>query len=199
MNLSKLPVASAINAEHEACIRSGKAFIEHAMNAGKLLIEQKARVAHGEWGDWLAANIAFSESVAQRYMRLARHPEIVEQAKASRATDLSVRAALQAMASPEKQTGASTDASDRLDELETKIDAALWKVSQVGRAFAKIRDGELWRQSDKSSFEEYCKANHHSVKLSEDENERWIVGLMELADTGELPIDLFEIAEKLSA
>lgn len=40
-----------------------------AVEMGRLLLEAKALVPHGEWGTWLEANVDFSESKAQTLMR----------------------------------------------------------------------------------------------------------------------------------
>lgn len=68
-----LPVlAEEIQAAHEACRRSIKSAVEHAIEAGRCLTEAKLLVQHGGWEDWLQANVpAISVRTAQRYMRAA--------------------------------------------------------------------------------------------------------------------------------
>lgn len=46
--------------------------IEIAIECGKLLIEQKAKLGHGNWLNWCKANLEFSADTAERYMRLYR-------------------------------------------------------------------------------------------------------------------------------
>lgn len=45
------------------------AVVVSSIEIGRLLLEAKAIVPHGEWGAWLAANVDFSESKAQSLMR----------------------------------------------------------------------------------------------------------------------------------
>lgn len=45
------------------------AVVVSSIEIGRLLLEAKALVHHGEWGAWLAANVDFSESKAQSLMR----------------------------------------------------------------------------------------------------------------------------------
>ena len=45
---------------------------EHAIEAGRLLVDAKAAVAHGEWSAWLKANCSLGERSAQRYMQIFR-------------------------------------------------------------------------------------------------------------------------------
>jgi hypothetical protein len=51
------------------------------LEIGRLLIEAKEQVGHGEWGKWLSVNVAYSEDTAQNYMKLANgyssNPELV--------------------------------------------------------------------------------------------------------------------------
>lgn len=61
-----------IKAEHAACEQSVKAGLVHALNVGQVLNQIKPRLGHGKWGDWLKANIPFSERTARYYMHLDR-------------------------------------------------------------------------------------------------------------------------------
>jgi hypothetical protein len=92
-------LAAEINHHHrqaEAALRSG---LEHALEAGRLLIEAKSRCVHGTWGLWLADNFEGSARTAQAYMRVAdRWPEL--QAKAQDSADLSLDGALKLLAAP---------------------------------------------------------------------------------------------------
>ena len=45
---------------------------DHAIRAGKLLLEAKIAVPHGHFEEWQAANCRFSLRSAQLYMQLAR-------------------------------------------------------------------------------------------------------------------------------
>jgi hypothetical protein len=45
---------------------------ERAIAVGHMLIEAKALVKHGQWADWLHANVNMSERTARRYIQLAR-------------------------------------------------------------------------------------------------------------------------------
>src|SRR4051812_42211679 len=68
-----LPVLAAlIRAEHEATSAALKSSVDHGSAVGKLLIEAKAKVPHGQWLPWLKANCAMPERTARDYMRLAR-------------------------------------------------------------------------------------------------------------------------------
>lgn len=45
--------------------------LRSAIEIGKRLIEAKALVAHGEWGQWLTEHVEYSQSTANNFMRVA--------------------------------------------------------------------------------------------------------------------------------
>jgi Protein of unknown function (DUF3102) len=49
--------------------------LERAIAAGKLLLEAKALVKHGEWLPWLESHCQIPERTVQHYMRLAKHED----------------------------------------------------------------------------------------------------------------------------
>jgi hypothetical protein len=75
-------LATEIRKEHEAAERDWSSAVEHAISAGRLLIEAKAKVRHGEWLPWLENNFPASEDTAHNYMRLARNSERVRNLEA---------------------------------------------------------------------------------------------------------------------
>jgi hypothetical protein len=82
-------LAARINAEHEACASTLKRGLQHAIAAGRLLIEAKDKLKHGGWMRWLRENCQVPERTAQAYMRVARTFGTLEQANTQRVADLS--------------------------------------------------------------------------------------------------------------
>ena len=85
----------AITAEILDAKRAGG---EAILTIGRGLMEAKALLPHGEWLPWLEEKVEFSESSAQRFMRLAR-----EWSNPSTLTDLGASKALQLLALPEAE------------------------------------------------------------------------------------------------
>ena len=65
-------LAAQINEHHRLAYRYATKAIEHARQAGELLIKAKFEIPHGGWLPWLEANCDVGEREAQRYMRLSR-------------------------------------------------------------------------------------------------------------------------------
>ena len=94
-------LAARIRSEHEASTAAMRRGCEHAINAGRLLIEAKAQIQHGQWLPWLQEHCHVSERTAQLYMRLARHePEL--KANPQGVADLTVSGAVELLAPPKR-------------------------------------------------------------------------------------------------
>jgi hypothetical protein len=92
-------LAEQINAAHAAATSALTQGLQHAITTGRLLIEAKKAVPHGEWLSWLAANCTVSERTSQAYMRVAKgFGGIGDEAKAQLVADLSFRDALEMLA-----------------------------------------------------------------------------------------------------
>ncbi len=95
-------LAGRINAEHAACQMAALDALEHAMNAGDLLLQAKAVHKRGTWLAWLGDNFEGSVRTAQVYMRLSRDRILLEAAKTQSAAHLSISGALEALVAPPK-------------------------------------------------------------------------------------------------
>jgi hypothetical protein len=91
-------LAIRINAEHKAASEALTQGLQRAIAAGRLLIEAKAAIPHGEWLSWLASNCAVSERTAQAYMRVAKGFAGIDETKSAAVADLSFRDALNSLA-----------------------------------------------------------------------------------------------------
>jgi hypothetical protein len=134
-------LATRIRAAH-AVVGSA---MQHAIEAGQLLIEAKKQVPHGAWLSWLEEKCEISERTAQAYMRIARQLEQLEDAKAQRVADLSFRDALKQFARTARAVKvlSPSDLETVLTETETTSDTAV--IPDVAqrlinqRQFEKIR------------------------------------------------------------
>jgi hypothetical protein len=61
-----------INEAHTRALENAGKAIGYAIACGKMLLEAKDKVPHGQWLPWLRNNIKFSERSAQGYMRIAQ-------------------------------------------------------------------------------------------------------------------------------
>ena len=99
-NLAPVPtlddLAQKINEHHDEAKNAMKKGLEHAIAAGRLLLEAKEMVPHGKWLPWLEANCTVADRTAQLYMRVSRESKTIE-AKYATVADLTLRDGLKAL------------------------------------------------------------------------------------------------------
>jgi hypothetical protein len=98
-------LAAQINAEHQACQAAITSGLQHAVAAGRLLLQAKARLTHGRWRPWLQEHFTGAERTAQAYMRVARGAPHLAEGNPQRVADLSYREALRSLAAPRAPNG----------------------------------------------------------------------------------------------
>jgi hypothetical protein len=118
-------LAADIRALHAGIRRSAEQAARDTIEAGKLLIEAKAGLAHGEWESWLRQNCDLSARTARRYMAIARSglkPAVV--------ADLGLTAAATAMT------------QERLEIARLRrLGRGTWRnLLEIGRHFGAVRD-----------------------------------------------------------
>lgn len=113
-------LAEEINQELEKGKEHARLLVEHMLRLGDLLLQAKESVGHGKFYKWLEENCQLKMRQAQRYMKVAQHREIVEKANASRATHLSLRAALEAI--ERKLEGKDKDSSGNAKQKASEVD-----------------------------------------------------------------------------
>ena len=152
-------LAARIRSYHAATVAALNTSVIHAMAAGDLLIEAKAKVPHGQWLPWLAENCIISERTAQLYTKLAKNRATIEKAMAnpqSAVADLTLNeaAALCVLAGRLGKLiefAKRTEASGDLEELVSLCVAEGIPVIHdenydafAGRSDAEIRDWHLF-------------------------------------------------------
>lgn len=96
--------------------QAGAAILE----IGKRLNEAKAQLPHGEWLGWLQEKVDFSESTAQRFMRLAKEYE-----NPSPVTDLGASKALVLLALPALQRDEFLEENDAESMSKRELEKAV--------------------------------------------------------------------------
>lgn len=131
VSIAEIPLellVARINLAHaEASAYAGKA-IERALEAGDLLIQAKASIAHGEWQSWLRQHCpSISPRTVQNYMRIAR------ELPAEKRTDahLTVNGALKMLEKPApKGSEPEFDGLPKLGERAVLYDEWEWFITE---------------------------------------------------------------------
>lgn len=162
---------------------------EAILTIGRCLIEAKDMLPHGEWKDWLADRVEFSERAAQRFMRLAR-----EWSNPTALSDLGATKALTLLALPAEErerfmednnvidmtTRQLEQAIKERDEARKAAEAAKAEASTAEQARAKMaEDMTLLNARLAGAREDRERALHDAAKLEE-----------ELAELKNRPVDV---------
>ena len=107
-------IARRLAVEHDAIVKSVYNSLDHARRAGELLTEAKGLLEHGEWGPWLTANFAGSETTARNYMRVAEHWEELK-TQIGNAADLSLNSTVKLLSKPRVALPTPALPSDEFD------------------------------------------------------------------------------------
>jgi hypothetical protein len=131
---------------------------------GDRLIEAKSMLSHGEWLPWLTEQVEFSESTAQRFMRLAR-----EWRNPSALTDLGATKALTLLALPPEEREQFILEHHMVNgEDKTVIDMTSRELEQAIRERDEARLAAEAAQADaKSAAESRTKMEADMVLLKE--------------------------------
>jgi hypothetical protein len=101
-------LAQLITQSHRAADGSAREAVQHAITAGRLLLEVKGRLPHGDFQPWLKQNCAdVTLRTAQRYMQIAKHWEKWDDQKRHAVSRLSLRNVLRSFPSDAKPGRAS--------------------------------------------------------------------------------------------
>jgi Protein of unknown function (DUF3102) len=72
-------IADEINQLHEMAESSSRACLESAIKAGELLVAEKAKLVHGEWGPWIKDNLPLiTWRTVNYYMRLFKRQGLIK-------------------------------------------------------------------------------------------------------------------------
>jgi Protein of unknown function (DUF3102) len=147
-------IAHRINEAHHLAMRHAGEAVAQAIACGKMLVEAKNTVPHGQWLPWLRQNVTFGERSAQGYMRLAKHnPDMVH---------ATVRDALKELAAPRRY---NTEAL--LDECD------LWNVHAKRLAAGRPDEPGEWSPQDAKNCADIIRGydsifHRHGICVPED-------------------------------
>ncbi len=187
-------LAKRINEEHRRCEGAVNAVLEHAMNAGDLLLEAKAQAPHGTWQGWLADHFDGSVRTAQAYMRVAARRDEVEATKTQSSAPLSLDSALRALSAPKDAPRPGRPAT--LEELEARAEDALSKTRgaalEIAESLDAIYRGGGWEALGYASFADYVGGEFAT-------REPFSIPYAAISDEAGEPLPVFGMAENIHA
>jgi hypothetical protein len=187
-------LAESINREHRRCEEAVNSALEHALNAGELLLEAKDKASHGTWQTWLEANFEGSVRTAQAYMRVAARRDEVEATKAQSSAPLSLDAALRGLSAPTDALRSERPAT--LEELEARAEDALSQARAGALGIAENLDAihreRGWVHAGYASFADYVTGEFA-------DREPFPIPYAVISDEAGDPLPVFVMAESIHA
>lgn len=147
--------AIKINEQHNLANACAQKAVAHAQEAGKLLLEAKEKLGHGEWLPWLQTNCQFSARAAQGYMRLAKEIPKLDELNTQRVAHMPLRQALAALSQhddgPDQRMIAARQNGQRFSNshqyftnFRNKLVAVSPSAQHPDHFFVEVVDTEVW-------------------------------------------------------
>jgi hypothetical protein len=154
---NSLDNATAIAELHGQIINSARKSLELAIQIGELLVLQKQKLKHREWGRWIEAKLPFTQRTANNYVRLCRFRDQIKLENVSNLAE-----AYELLAGPARMSRAEAETlSAHIQELLQVL--AKDTVDFVTR-LRQIRDDRVFA-TDYPTFESYLL--HLEISLTE--------------------------------
>jgi len=80
---SEKVVVERITKLHKEIMTMYRRTVENAIEIGRMLTQQKAKIGYGKWLPWVTKNLPFTDRTASNYMRLYKHRKKIKSAKFS--------------------------------------------------------------------------------------------------------------------
>lgn len=109
--------------------------LQSAIEIGSRLVEAKELVAHGEWGDWLKANVNYSQSTANNFMRVS-----AEYTNSHALANLSYTQAVALLAVPADERVTFVEENQASEMSTRELQAAIKEKQETERLLAEERE-----------------------------------------------------------
>jgi chromosome segregation ATPase len=126
--------------------------LQSAIEIGRRLTEAKELVAHGEWGNWLKANVNYSQSSANNFMKIS-----VEYANSQTLANLNYSQAIALLSVPAEEREAFVEENNVSDMSTRELQAAIKEKQELERQLEeereRIKTEQLAREEEQTQRE----------------------------------------------
>lgn len=169
-------IAAEINAIRR---RAARQLLEDSVEVGRLLVEAKSTVGHGEWGDWLESNFQYSSTEANNLMRLyeaygtKEQLSLFEENRMDLFGRMNKSQAIALLGLPEEARAAFVEANPPEDlsvrEWERRIEEARAETDEAVRRAVVAEDARI--EAERAAREAADKLAEASARAESAENE----------------------------
>ena len=169
-------IAAEINAIRR---RAARQLLEDSVEVGRLLVEAKSSVGHGEWGGWLEENFQYSSTEANNLMRLyeaygtKEQLSLFEENRMDLFGRMNKSQAIALLGLPETERAAFVEANPPEDlsvrEWERRIEEARAETDEAVRRAVVAEDARI--EAERAAREAADKLAEASARAESAENE----------------------------
>lgn len=162
---------------------------EAILTIGRCLIEAKDMLPHGEWKDWLADRVEFSERAAQRFMRLAR-----EWSNPTALSDLGATKALTLLALPAEERERFMEDNNVIDMTTRQLEQAIKERDEARKAAEAAKAEASTAEQDRAKMADDMAMTKASLRAVLEEKQRTVQDVdrlqQELAELKKRPVEV---------
>lgn len=162
---------------------------EAILTIGRCLIEAKDMLPHGEWKDWLADRVEFSERAAQRFMRLAR-----EWSNPTALSDLGATKALTLLALPAEERERFMEDNNVIDMTTRQLEQAIKERDEARKAAEAAKAEASTAEQARAKMADDMAMTKASLRAVLEEKQRTVQDVdrlqQELAELKNRPVDV---------
>lgn len=183
---------------HDICAQAQRMMIVYAVEIGRRLVEAKDILPHGAWGEWLKNEVHFSQSTANKHMKIFEAYGSKQlslfgaELNSETFTNLSYSQALKLLAIPDEERESFVKENDienksvrEIDRLIKERDEAL---EREAAAVEGAKEMQFAKRQSETMLEEYRKKLEMAEKTAA-EKEQCVAGLKKGIDKLQAELD----------
>jgi hypothetical protein len=176
--------ATKINNLHKELRSYGQSMVEKAIQAGELLVEQKERIGHGHWLEWVEGNLILSARTAQVYIQCYKNRDQLN-TQSTAHLDKAVRL----LASPKEESLFDIGWEDIRVARELALESPDWPICKVCGKNKVMHDNYSPPRPKRHGLCEECNDQQKEERKSQDKENKTVKALESKQEFEETPID----------
>lgn len=189
----------------DICAQAQRMMLVYAVEIGRRLVEAKEILPHGEWGEWLKNEVEFSQSTANKHMKIfeaygSRQISLFgAELNSETFTNLSYSQALKLLAVPDDERESFVKDNDIENKSVREIDRLIKERDEaLERERAAVEDAkemQFEKRQKETIIDEYKKKLEAAERTAE-EKEKCVAGLKSGIDDLQAKLEKAKEAEK---
>lgn len=183
---------------HDICAQAQRMMLVYAVEIGRRLVEAKEILPHGAWGEWLKNEVHFSQSTANKHMKIFEAYGSKQlslfgaELNSETFTNLSYSQALKLLAIPDEEREDFVKENDIENKSVREIDRLIKERDEaLEREAAAVEDAKemAFKNRQKETLLEEYKHKLETAEKTAEEKEKCVAGLKKGIDKLQAELD----------